>query len=552
MSGLDRGCYARRISSLLFCLFVMMNLMGCLSDSEVLDEQKADELKFQIGILRSKATDIAFERLDKIGIYAVTADPANNNPLLPSGNYADNRCYKLANETDDWVSEQPVLFPADGSLCDVYGYYPWQEVALTSNTSLTLRVQADQVDYANYTASDFMVAYANNVQKTSDEIPLTFSHKLSQMVFELKNGRNCALSALREAQVKIKNAVVEGSYDLSTGNDGLPVAGHIRADIKANGSFGKNSSGDRLVGVKAIMIPQQLTTDTYIEITIGDRVFLKKFPIPLTLNSGESRRFIITINDMEGEDSDSDITTDLNPWDEGGIIEGEAEEYDDGSLIKMTTLKQQIQFDFIIANSDIIIDWGDGQIDTNVFSHNYAEAVEHTIVFYGASTALNRFYCEYCELTSLDIHKATGLVDFRCHDNFLTALDVRSNVNLQFIGCFNNQIRDLDVTKNIELKVLGIFNNPISNIDISQNTLLESFNANDTQIGVLEASHNPYLWDIYIKGTVLENDRVQLINLANTLSDRSGLSAGQISINENSWEIIRPILQAKNWSRFAW
>ena len=65
-----------------------------------------------------------------------------------------------------------------------------------------------------------------------------------------------------------------------------------------------------------------------------------------------------------------------------------------------------------------------------------------------AFTALTELWCEFNQLTTLDVSNNTALTGLRCGSNQLTSLDVSNNTALNGLVCEVNQLTTLDVSNN--------------------------------------------------------------------------------------------------------
>lgn len=97
-------------------------------------------------------------------------------------------------------------------------------------------------------------------------------------------------------------------------------------------------------------------------------------------------------------------------------------------------------------------------------------------------TALTSLFCNFNQLTALDVSQNTALTTLGCGNNQLTSLDVSKNTALTGLGCEFNQLTTLDVSKNTAL--LGLFCNfnQLTSLDLSQNTALIWLYCNNNQI----------------------------------------------------------------------
>lgn len=87
-------------------------------------------------------------------------------------------------------------------------------------------------------------------------------------------------------------------------------------------------------------------------------------------------------------------------------------------------------------------------------------------------TVLN---CGYNQLTDLDISRNKQLTSLRCYSNILTSLDVSNNTQLSMLWCDSNNLTSLDVSKNTRLNQLYCDYNKLTSLDISNNTELFYF-----------------------------------------------------------------------------
>lgn len=108
-------------------------------------------------------------------------------------------------------------------------------------------------------------------------------------------------------------------------------------------------------------------------------------------------------------------------------------------------------------------------------------------------TALKYLYCDYNQLTSLDVSKNTALSGLGCNYNQLIALDVSKNTALSHLDCNYNQLTALDVSKNTALTWLQFAGNQLTELDVSKNTALEVLTCSRNQLTALDVSKNTAL-----------------------------------------------------------
>ena len=113
------------------------------------------------------------------------------------------------------------------------------------------------------------------------------------------------------------------------------------------------------------------------------------------------------------------------------------------------------------------------------------------------NTALTVLWCDYNQLTSLDVSNNTALTDLRCSGNQLTALDVSKNNALKIFSFYDNQLTALDVSKNTALTELYCYNNQLTALDVSKNTALKYLYCSGNQLTSLDVSKNTALKYLY-------------------------------------------------------
>ena len=97
-------------------------------------------------------------------------------------------------------------------------------------------------------------------------------------------------------------------------------------------------------------------------------------------------------------------------------------------------------------------------------------------------TALTYLYCNWNQLTALDVSKNTALTSLECTYNQLTALDVSWCTDLTRLYCNNNQLTTLDVSHNTKLTWLDCSDNQMTTLDVSHNTKLTNLWCYQNQI----------------------------------------------------------------------
>jgi Leucine-rich repeat (LRR) protein len=103
-------------------------------------------------------------------------------------------------------------------------------------------------------------------------------------------------------------------------------------------------------------------------------------------------------------------------------------------------LAQDYGLDGVLTEAEI-----DGVTEIDIDSQNIADlkGLEYF-------TALTQLWCDYNELTSLDVSKNTALTRLCCAGNQLTSLDLSQNTALITLYCYENQINETEMGKLVE------------------------------------------------------------------------------------------------------
>jgi Leucine-rich repeat (LRR) protein len=122
----------------------------------------------------------------------------------------------------------------------------------------------------------------------------------------------------------------------------------------------------------------------------------------------------------------------------------------------------------------------EGVTSLNVSSRNISD-----LTGIEAFTALEELYCQFNQLTSLDLSANTALNILSCIENQLTALNVSNNLLLSQIKFNNNQITSLDLSSHSNLVLIDCADNQLNSLNVA--------NGNNENIIIFLARNNPDL-----------------------------------------------------------
>lgn len=186
--------------TLLFGFALGLILSGCNKDED-LNNAGTNGVSFTSYMIGSRATDTAWEPNDEIGVYMQNAG---------SEGYA-NVNVKYANSEADcnkFTSTSPITYPEGGTgTVNFMAVYPYNGDIADGNYTFTL---AD----GDLSKNDIMYATAPSIASGVTNVNLTFQHKLSKIILQLKDEQNNAVTG---ATVRIDNQCVNGALNVADG-----------------------------------------------------------------------------------------------------------------------------------------------------------------------------------------------------------------------------------------------------------------------------------------------------------------------------------------------
>jgi len=110
--------------------------------------------------------------------------------------------------------------------------------------------------------------------------------------------------------------------------------------------------------------------------------------------------------------------------------------------------------------------------------------------------SLEILYCNYNQLSSLDISNNLNLVTIHCHGNLITTLDISGLQLITVLDCGYNQITSLDISNLSGLKFFSCLDNQLTSLDVSNNDSLIDLNCGSNLINSLSLTNNTILFSL--------------------------------------------------------
>lgn len=250
----------------------------------------------------SRATDLAFEVGDKIGLYVVNHNADGSAAALQvSGNHVDNMQYTY-NST--WTPATQTYWIDNSTHADFYLYYPYTST-ITSIDAMPYSVKANQSQLSDYKAGDLMIGKTIDVAPTQLSVKIEAKHVMSQMTINLVagNGFTDATLAAAKISVKVNRLKTKATANLATG--AVTAIGDDTDIIPykvANNSY------------KAIVVPQLVGEGNLITINVDGR----DFNLPKTSNftgfeAGKKHNFNVTLSKTS-----NGVNVNITKWEDDG------------------------------------------------------------------------------------------------------------------------------------------------------------------------------------------------------------------------------------------
>ena len=236
---------------------VLAALVSC---SNELSQPTAEDTPIRIqanvgGITTKAAHDLlssSFSNGDAINVY-ITENSTKNNGTLSGALYSPT-VYTHNGSSFAAAPAQTQYFPSNGNGIDVWAVYPSTVTAGTANFTIA----GDQTDDADYKNSDLMFAQKLENKVKTDDITLSFSHKLSKIIVKLETEDGINVDGVLDgAVIKLTNVVKKIALSSVSGS-GISL-GELSSDQSDKGvlTIGTYNEAN---STAAIVIPQQTSS----------------------------------------------------------------------------------------------------------------------------------------------------------------------------------------------------------------------------------------------------------------------------------------------------
>lgn len=389
--------------TLLLCLAVGLAITGCKNEvTDIINNTAGTTVSFTSSIIKSRAIDNNWEAGDEIGVYMQNADDATS--------YLNtNVKYTNSEETiDGFTSDTPITYPGgDVTLVNFMAVYPYNENVTDGNYSFTLG--------DNLSDNDIMYASSPLVEAGTNNVDLTFKHKLSKIVLNIKDENGSPVSG---ATVSIDKQCLEGVLNVSDGT----VTSKEAAEYNSSLQFVNKTNGQ----YEAIVLPDEAREGRIILVKTSDNK-IYRCPIDnISFDSSKRYTFPVVLYSKDPSVEQPGLVPDIDDWTDEGKSEGWVVAPD----VDITTSKTKyvlIEEQTLAASSPITVseeNFTGTLLDTDAYCIEYSRADAST-----AATLTVSSSAKGSKAFTLPEKMKEGKVIFAVGE-FTTGINISSSVDI--------------------------------------------------------------------------------------------------------------------------
>lgn len=286
--------------TLLLGLVLGLVITGCKKDlnNTVNDETVGTTVSFTSSIIKSRATDTSWETGDEIGVYMQNADDATAflNTNVKYLNSSEN--------INGFTSQTPIAYPGgEVSLVNFMAVYPYNENITDGSYLFTLG--------NNLSDNDIMYASSSLIEAGTANVELTFKHKLSKIVLNVKDE---AGNPVTGASVSIDKQCVNGSLNMADGN--VVAQGTPSYDTSVN--FADKGNGV----YETIVLPDEARDGRIILITTAENVVYRCPINNVVFESSKRYTFPVVLYSKEPSVGQPELVPNIDDWTDESLSTG--------------------------------------------------------------------------------------------------------------------------------------------------------------------------------------------------------------------------------------
>lgn len=287
------------MKKILIVLTTAMLLAACSSDNDPVAINDGRRVPLQVrgyiadtplGITRAAGS--AWDTGDRIGLYALP----HNNTTTPIED-GSNVCYVLAGTTgptngskyEAFTSSTAINLPETGSI-DVYGYYPYSDLATPTAVAVNLSTQDPQKNVDLMTTGQVSTSTHNGSTPISINEPsceLLFHHRLTKLVFNLTF---IDFGTIKNTSLTIGSQKTTANYNIYTD---ILTYGSGEANQTITAAIGSTKSGfDKTF--EAIVLPNDADNNPAVDCKVTIVVDGRSYSFTIIRTGAASNNTVLT------------------------------------------------------------------------------------------------------------------------------------------------------------------------------------------------------------------------------------------------------------------
>lgn len=310
MTTKSLGRFAWGLGAVVAVMAAFLMITSCNSET-IVDEGGKKRVALQVKAeikenstrsVSSQLHETAFLRGEQIGVL-VGAYKSGGMNYMDGGQLV----YTFTDDAGNLSTETPFYFTSEDASAGlrVRGIYPSTVLPAQFNTAFTFSVQSNQSSDANYNASDLMFATgSDNVTEASPTVTLSFEHRLSKIVLDLK------AAGLEDAIVSLTGVALTANLGGAFGGAVYSSASGAAEEIILKEATNTSTK------VCGIIPPQSISADApFFKVVVGGETYTACLPAEMTsFESGYAYTFNINMD----RHVISVTTASISAWKSGG------------------------------------------------------------------------------------------------------------------------------------------------------------------------------------------------------------------------------------------
>ncbi|MCD7978315.1 MAG: fimbrillin family protein [Tannerellaceae bacterium] len=291
-------------------------LGACNSDDDKNENVMLDKTAITIHTgIATKATDTTWESGDAIGVYMYNPDTTAIINNQTNFRYVTSQ----TRDTATFVgasADQILYFPQNGDNIRLKAYYPYNTSLSGSNYQYPLNV-SQQTTLQNI---DLMTAvHTTGFNKNDANVHLHFYHRMTKLIFILEREDADDTVDFTDCTLTIGGMYNQGTYEIFDNRFLDDYSNQATITVPQRATDGQDTeAGDTRI---AIVFPRPAGAGvTFTFTTTSGDTYVAEMSEDLDLLSGYQYTFIITLS----KNAVTNVTADIEPWNDGGTEEYEA------------------------------------------------------------------------------------------------------------------------------------------------------------------------------------------------------------------------------------